>query len=103
MATAEVIQAKTKLVEANRVTGYRAGLDTPAGYVLKLGSPGGYGTSAKTRTPGAILKDHASGVREPYVPQRVKVVTTSPPNRLGIKGRSIVPHNGFSLGNINGT
>jgi hypothetical protein len=102
MATAEVIKRKPAMVEANRVTGYRpATMDTPAGYVLKLGPrrpASGYPSDMATKTPGAIVKGHtAPGPDRGVHPHRVKL-TQSPPDRMGMKGRTIIPLNGRSLG-----
>jgi hypothetical protein len=113
MATATVIKPNPTLVPASSVKGYRpdqsgfvgdpSKRNPPSGFVLKTGSPGGYTVGMKTKAPGAILKDHARGlpVNLPAGRGRVTFGRADPRFVLGV-GRTIIPHNGISLGNANG-
>jgi hypothetical protein len=113
MATATVLKPKPKLVQASTVKGYRPDKDgfvgapelrdPPTGFVLKLGSRHvDYSTNAATHMPGAILKPKAAAPPD-QTPTRskVKVGRANPRFILGV-GRTIIPHNGISIGNANG-
>jgi hypothetical protein len=107
MATPTVLTPKPKMVSANSVKGYRPPwMAAQGGFVISTGPArpgGGYAANMPTKTPGAILKPKAGGVPDQTpVKRAAKRITTTPPNRLGLKGRAIVPHNGVSLANSNG-
>lgn len=107
MATPTVIKPKPRMVNANSVKGYLPPWMTPqGGFVMATGPrrPGaGYAANTPTKTPGAILKVKAGGVADQTpVKRAAKSITTTPPNRHGLKGRAIVPHAGMSLVNSNG-
>jgi hypothetical protein len=107
MATPTVLKPGPNMVNSNDVKGYRpAWMTAPAGFVISTGPrrPGaGYAANTPTKTPGAILKAKAGGVPDQTPTKRAaKRITTTPPNRLGLKGRAIVPTTGISLANSNG-
>jgi hypothetical protein len=115
MATVTVVKPKPTLVPASSVKGYRPDKDgfvgdpskqnQPSGFVLKTGSPGGYSTGIKTKTPGAQLKVGAKNTGPQTQKSGVRRGPTygkaDPRFVLGV-GRTIIPHNGISIGNANG-
>jgi hypothetical protein len=115
MATATVVKAKPKLIPASQVKGYRpeflgqpgrANPVTDPAFVLQTKSPGGYSVGIKTKSPGAQLKVGAknTGPHTQLSSGRRRGPTfgrADPRFILGV-GRTIIPHNGISLGNANG-
>jgi len=112
MATATVVKPQPKLIPASQVKGYRpeflgepgrANPVTDPAFVLQTKSPGGYSVGMKTKSPGGTLKDHTRPRPDPIPAgrSRVRVGRADPRFILGV-GRTIVPHNGISLGNANG-
>ena len=116
MATATVVKPKAKLVPASSVKGYRPDWEgfvgdpgkrnPPSGFVLQTKSPGGYSTGIKAKAPGAQLKVGAknTGAHTQLADGRRRNPTPGRADSrqlLGV-GRTIIPHNGISLGNANG-
>jgi hypothetical protein len=116
MATVTIKKPEPKLVPASSVKGYRPDKDgfanapekqqQPSGFVLKTGSPGGYTVGMKTKAPGANLNVGAknTGPHTQLASGRRRGPTfgkADPRFVLGV-GRTIIPHNGISIGNANG-
>ena len=114
MATVTVVKPKPKMVPASSVKGYRPDWhgfvgapekqNPPAGFVLQTGPRhGNYTTTTPTKTGPPILKVMArpSADRVPTNRGKVTVGKADPRFILGV-GRTIIPHNGISLGSVNG-
>jgi hypothetical protein len=116
MAQVTVTKPKPTLVPASSVKGYRPDKDgfvgapekqnQPSGFVLKTGSPGGYSVGMKTKAPGANLNVGAknTGPHTQLGSGRRRGPTYGKADSrqvLGV-GRTIIPHNGISIGNANG-
>jgi hypothetical protein len=116
MATVTIKKPEPKLVPATSVKGYRpdwhgfvgdpSKRDPPTGFVLATGPRhGNYTTTTPTKAPGATLNVGAKNTG----PQTQKSGTRRGPTIgkadprfiLGV-GRTIVAHNGISIGNANG-
>jgi len=113
MATVTVTKPKPTLVPASSVKGYRpefvgdpgrANPVTDPAFVIKTGSRhGNYTTTTPTKAPGGTLKEHTRQRPDPIPVGRGKITPGRADSRqiLGV-GRTIVPHNGISLANVNG-
>jgi hypothetical protein len=116
MATVQVVKPKPKLVPASSVKGYRPDKDgfvgapelqdPPTGFVLQTGPRhGNYTTTTTTKAPGANLNVGAQNTGPQTQKDKARKGPTfgraNPRFILGV-GRTIIPHNGISIGNANG-
>jgi hypothetical protein len=116
VATVTIKKPEPKLVPASSVKGYRpdwygfvgapAKQNPPTGFVLALGSRHvDYTTNTPTKMPGANLNVGARNTgpqTQKSRPRRGPTFGKANPDFVMGVGRTIVPNNGISLGNING-
>jgi hypothetical protein len=115
VATVTILKPKPKLVPASSVKGYRPEFVgdpgravEPTGFVLKTGPrrPGaGYQSNTPTKAPGANLNVGAKNTGPQTQKSKARkgpTIGRANPNFVLGVGRTIVPNNGISLGNING-